>query len=128
MRERKLYDNGTLQIHRTADPLGLAMCGQIDELGYQGLVSAIEEITRKAAGEIHVDLTHVTYCDLAGLWAIIRMTQSSPTSCRRVVLHRLPLRLETVLRVIGWSATPGLILADGSARSRSRPGNPTGAS
>lgn len=110
MRDFVLYDNGALQIHRIANPPGMAMRGEIDETCYPGLVSAIEQVTRDT-GDIHVDLTHVTYCDLAGLWAIVRMTRSHPYGSRRVVLHRLPPRLEHILRVIGWAATPGLVLA-----------------
>ena len=121
-----LFDNGTLQIHRTAHPHGMALWGEIDETGYPGLVFAIEQVTQKA-GEIHVDLTHVTYCDLAGLWAIVRITQSHPHGCRRVVLHRTPVRLQTVLRVVGWASTPGLILAGTQAASKLTPGDPSAA-
>ena len=48
------------------------------------------------------------YCDLAGLRAIIRLTGTA--HARRVVLHDVPWRLQTVLRIVGWDSTPGLVI------------------
>jgi hypothetical protein len=57
----------------------------------------------------------VSYCDLAGLRAIVRVTGaddgargSNGGDSRRVVLHEVPPQLAAVLRIVGWDSTPGL--------------------
>jgi hypothetical protein len=117
-----LYDDGVLRITATDDPPGLAIAGEIDESTYSGLVSALDKLTGDPA-EIHVNLTEVSYCDLAGLRAIVRITGAQSNGAtgggtgaggdgvnRRVVLHGVPRPLEAVLRIVGWDAIPGLAL------------------
>jgi ABC-type transporter Mla MlaB component len=114
-----LYDDGVLRITATDDPPGLAIAGEIDESTYSGLVSALDKLGEGPA-EIHVSLTEVSYCDLAGLRAIVRITGAQgngatgggagASGSRRVVLHGVPRSLQTVLRIVGWDAIPGLAL------------------
>jgi ABC-type transporter Mla MlaB component len=112
-----LYDDGVLRITTTDDPPGLAIAGEIDESTYAGLVSVLEKLTDGPA-VIHVSLAEVSYCDLAGLRAIVRITGAesnrSPGSGddgrRRVVLHGIPRSLKAVLRIVGWDSIPGLTL------------------
>jgi ABC-type transporter Mla MlaB component len=112
-----LYDDGVLRITTTDDPPGLAIAGEIDETTYPGLVSALDKLTDGPA-EIHVSLAQVSYCDLAGLRAIVRITGaesdraggSRADGSRRVVLHGVPRPLKTVLRIVGWDSIPGLAL------------------
>src|SRR5580700_5519423 len=68
-----LYDDGVLRITTTADPFALVIAGEIDESTYPGLVSALDKPADSPA-EIHVSLAEVSYCDLAGLRAIVRIT------------------------------------------------------
>jgi ABC-type transporter Mla MlaB component len=112
-----LYDDGVLRITTTDDPPGLAIAGEIDESTYPGLISALEKLTDGPA-EIHVSLAEVSYCDLAGLRAIVRITGaesdgaggSGDDDSRRVVLHGVPRSLKTVLQIVGWDSIPGLAL------------------
>jgi hypothetical protein len=112
-----VYDDGVLRITNTIDPPGLAIVGEIDESTYPGLVNAL----RGADGgpEIHFSLGGVSYCDLAGLRAIVCVTGAHGCEDsgngrgggrRAVVLHQVPPQLITVLRIVGWDSTPGLTL------------------
>jgi hypothetical protein len=120
--DRALYDDGVLRITTTDDPPGLAIAGEIDESTYEGLISALEKLTDGPA-EIHVSLAAVSYCDLAGLRAIVRITGAESNGAdgsgtvrggnggrRRVVLHGVSRPIKTVLQIVGWDSIPGLAL------------------
>jgi ABC-type transporter Mla MlaB component len=108
-----VYDDGVLRITNTDDPPGLAIAGEIDESTYDGLVGALGKVAHGPA-DVHVSLGGVSYCDLAGLRAIVCVTgadgggASDDGDTRRVVLHEVPPQLATVLRIVGWDSTPGL--------------------
>lgn len=119
-RGRPVYDDGVLRITSTSHPPGLALAGEIDESTYPGLVQALQASINGRA-EIHLSLGGVSYCDLAGLRAIVRVTgagEGAPDGAdgdslgdrRRVVLHEVPVPLMTVLQIVGWDSTPGLAL------------------
>lgn len=120
-----VFDDGRLRIIRTGSPPGLAITGDVDEFTYSGLVRALDSIA-SGAGEIHVDLAGVQYCDLAGLRAIIGLTRPGGRrhyhGSRRVVLHDVPPRLRAALRIVGWDTTPGLALPARVAPVRSPEG------
>jgi anti-anti-sigma regulatory factor len=99
------YDDGVLRISRTG-AARLVLAGEIDEETYPALVSRLREVAAGAA-EVHLDLSAVRYCDLAGLRAMIRLTDAGR---RRVVLHGMPPHLDAVLSVLGWDGTPGLVV------------------
>lgn len=111
-----LASRGTLRIISTRRPSGLAITGGIDEYTYGILIGQLQRFTA-GPREIHVNLTAVEYCDLVGLRAIISLTGADDHghdhSGRRVVLHGAPLYLKTVMRILGWDSTPGLIVDDG---------------
>jgi ABC-type transporter Mla MlaB component len=108
-RDCDVYDDGVLRITSTDDPPGLVIAGEIDESTYPGLIAALDTFTEGPA-EIHFGLGGVSYCDLAGLRAIVCTTGNGAGGARRVVLHQLPPQLASVLRIVGWDRTPGLAL------------------
>jgi hypothetical protein len=118
-----LAGRGTLRITPTRRPSGLAITGGIDEYTYGILVGQLQRFTA-GPDEIHVNLTAVEYCDLVGLRAIIGLTRADDHghdhNGRRVVLHGAPLYLTTVMRILGWDSTPGLIVDDGPGSSPPR--------
>ena len=64
-----------------------------------------------ALDEIHLYLAGLQYCDLAGLRAMTRLAGvSGSRNSRRVVLHGVPQKLRTVLSILGWDSTPGLVI------------------
>jgi len=99
-----VYDDGVLAMTPVRTPPGLTIAGEIDEDTYSALVSKLQELA--GLPEIHVNLAGVTYCDLAGLRAIIRLASASRG--RRLVLHDVPPSMLTVLGIVGWDSTPGL--------------------
>jgi anti-anti-sigma regulatory factor len=98
-----VYDDGVLRISRSGDTT-LVLAGEIDEETYPALVSHLREVA-VGAGEVHLDLSAVRYCDLSGLRAMIRLTDAGR---RRVVLHGMPPHLDAVLSVLGWDSSRGL--------------------
>ncbi|MGP7997883.1 MAG: STAS domain-containing protein [Streptosporangiaceae bacterium] len=110
-----VLDDGTLRVTwRDREPPAMALAGEVDESSYPGLVAALSSA---AAGrpEIHLDLAGLGYCDLAGLRAIVRLAgrdeAAGPAGARRVVLHRVPVPLLTVLHIVGWDEASGLTIA-----------------
>ena len=107
------YDNGVLRITTTARPAGLAITGEIDEATYPALVTSLHELAEKYH-EVHLDLSGVSYCDLAGLRAIVRLADDRGTGdrgtgqARHVMLHNVPHHMRVALAVTGWDALPGL--------------------
>jgi ABC-type transporter Mla MlaB component len=112
-----VYDDGVLRITATSNPPGLAIAGEIDEDTYPALVAKLEEFA--GGDEIHLNLAGVEYCDLAGLRAIIRLAGVGHVrDSRRVVLHEIPPQLRTVLSILGWDSTPGLLIEDATLGPR----------
>jgi ABC-type transporter Mla MlaB component len=112
--DRAAYRDGALRIISTYDPPGLVIDGEIDESTHSVLVRAVRERAR-GLPEIHFWLGGVRYCDVAGLRAIVSLTVGSGVpggTYRRVVLHQVPSRLATVLRLVGWDVAPGLTLVE----------------
>ena len=103
------YDNGVLRIAQTSSPAGLAISGEIDEATYPALVTSLRELA-EGHQEVQVDLGGVSYCDLAGLRAIVRLADDSSSTgpARHVRLHHVPSYIRVVLAITGWDAVPGL--------------------
>ncbi|HEY9241004.1 MAG TPA: STAS domain-containing protein [Streptosporangiaceae bacterium] len=100
---RSCYDDGVLRVSRTGDGR-LALAGEIDEETYPVLVRCLSEAAVGAA-ELHLDLSGVRYCDLAGLRALIGLTD---VGRRCVVLSGMSAQLEAILTILGWDSVPGL--------------------
>jgi anti-anti-sigma regulatory factor len=91
----------------------LVVSGDIDEETYPALVEALSRIPRVRAG-LHVDLSEVTFCDVAGLRAIVGLAEST----RPVTLRGASGTLLTVMKILGWDQQPGLVV---SKRQHSTP-------
>lgn len=113
-----VYDDGVLRVTCSGTPPVLVIAGEIDESNYSGLVGVLGRLT-DGVGEVHVDLSGVAFCDLAGLRAIVRLAEPGPgggRDGRRLVLHRVPRQMHKVLQIVGWDATPGLVLEPGGPK------------
>ncbi len=84
----------------------LVLSGDIDEETYPALIEALSRVPRDNAS-LHVDLSAVTFCDLAGLRAIVRLAESTTP----VILHGVPKALLTVMKILGWDQQPGLVIS-----------------
>jgi hypothetical protein len=97
----------------------------INEHTRTGLVSALSRLTA-GQREIHISLRDVTSCELAGLRAIILLTgacgdDQGGAPHRLVVLFDVPPHLTTILRILGWDRTPGLVIAEPNRRHAKAP-------
>src|SRR5258707_1044460 len=114
------YDDGVLRITSCIGrPASLAIAGDIDGYTYAALLDTLRRLT-DGLQEIHINLADVDYCDLAGLRAIILLAGGSANHDRggaRLVLHEVPGQLKTILQILGWDTTPGLVIEEPGQRS-----------
>ncbi len=103
-----LHDDGILRVTRGPGP-GLIIAGEIDEDTYPALEDVLARFGAGAA-HVYLDLAGVAYCDLAGLRAMVRLAGAQAGRGRQVILRNLPPDLRTVLEVVGWDSTPGVVI------------------
>jgi anti-anti-sigma factor len=111
--DRPLYADTILQILPTVDPPGLALVGDIDRSNVAAVAQALARM-RGHAGDVHLDLSGLLFCDLGGLQVIVRASQALDPG-RRLVLHGVPDQLERALEIVGWAPLPNLAIAGGSS-------------
>ncbi len=108
---------GALRIDYAGNLLRLA--GDMDEATHAGLAAALDRFADEPA-DIHIDLAGVEFCDVACLRAFVLLSHASHQSPdqpgRRVILHQPPAELKNLLQILGWDATPGLVIDDTSDR------------
>jgi len=109
--DRPLYSDTILQIVPTVDPPGLALLGDVDRSNVAAVAQALAR-TRGHAGDVHLDLSGLLFCDLGGLQVIVRASQALDPG-RRLVLHGIPQQLERALEIVDWAPLPNLAIADG---------------
>jgi ABC-type transporter Mla MlaB component len=93
---------------------GLVIAGEIDESSYRRLVRGLGVLNPR--GDVHIDLSGVEFCDLAGLRAIVCVTEAdggTDGSARgHLTLHAVPGRLLRILEILGWDEMPGVVFTD----------------
>jgi anti-anti-sigma regulatory factor len=104
--DRPIYSDTILQILPTVDPPGLALVGDIEASNVQAVERALVGLP-SGAGDVHLDLSGLLFCDLAGLQAIVRAAQALEPG-RRLVLHGVPRQLERALEIVDWAPLPNL--------------------
>lgn len=114
---QSVYDDGVLRITCIGSPASLAIAGDIDGCTFAALADTLRKLTN-GLHEIHISLAEVTYCDLAGLRAIILLAASSTNhgGGTRLVLHEVPGQMRSILQILGWDTTPGLAIAEPGQR------------
>jgi ABC-type transporter Mla MlaB component len=91
---------------------GLIIAGEIDEPSYRLLVRGLAALNPR--GDVHIDLSGVEFCDLAGLRAIVCVTEASAGDSvpGHLTLHAVPERLLRILQILGWDDMPGVGFTD----------------
>jgi len=91
---------------------GLVIAGEIDESSYRRLLRGLAALDPR--GDVHIDLSGVEFCDLAGLRAIVCVTEASAGDPvpGHLTLHAVPDRLRRILQILGWDDMPGVGFAD----------------
>ena len=107
---RPLYSDPILQIVPTVDPPGLALVGDVDRSNVAAVTRALDRMPPDA-GDVHLDLSGLLFCDLGGLQAIVRAAQALRGG-RRLVLHGVPRQLERALEIVEWAPLPNLAIAE----------------
>jgi anti-anti-sigma factor len=108
-----VFESAMLQVTRTLEPPGLSLVGEID-------ASNLDAVTDSLAGalagtrDLHVDLSGVSFCDLAGMRAILRTAQMLGAG-QRLVLQDVPRILERAMEIIGWAEMPNLMIVRSAA-------------
>jgi anti-anti-sigma regulatory factor len=115
-------DDGVLRITRNCDRPELVLAGEIDEFSYPDLMASLALAASAGRGDVHIDLSRVEYCDIAGLRAIVCAAGAPgrPHPRRRVVLHAVPPQLMKILCILGWDALPAVVV-DEAELSGGRP-------
>ncbi len=109
-----MADDRVLRITRNSGRPELVLAGEIDEFSYPDLTASLAQAADAGAGDLHIDLGAVEYCDIAGLRAIVCATASpgEPRPSRRVVLHSVPPHLRKVLHILGWDTLPTVVVEE----------------
>ena len=107
-------DQGISPVSIGRSDLGLVVAGEVDESGYRFFADALNALAG-GLSLVRIDLASLTYCDLAGLRLIVGLTgtggqDGDHAGARPVVLHGTAPHLKTVLGVLGWDRTPGLVV------------------
>jgi ABC-type transporter Mla MlaB component len=107
------YYDGVLRVICAGRPEVVLIAGELDASNYLGLVSTLDDLVDRE-GDVHVNLAELTYCDVAGLRAILRLAGTGRNgegySGRRLYLDHVPQNLTRLLQILGWDSTPGLIM------------------
>jgi anti-anti-sigma regulatory factor len=107
--DRPIYSDTVLQILPTIDPPGLALVGDVEANNVQAVSRALAGLPA-GAGDVHLDLSGLLFCDLGGLQAIVRAAQALEPG-RRMVLRGIPRQLERVMEIVDWAPLPNLTIS-----------------
>ncbi len=95
-----------MNVVATLSPVGLKLTGEIDATNAHLVERALREHAH-VAEPLHVDLSELSFCDVAGIRALVSYAQPLDGD-RRLVLHGMPVQIEKVMNVMGWAELPGL--------------------
>ncbi|MFI9757477.1 STAS domain-containing protein [Streptomyces sp. NPDC051963] len=112
--ERLLRDDPLLHVIPTICPSGLRFEGEIDLCSRDLLAAALNEEVQFGIGDLHVDLTSVTFIDVAGIRIMTTAARRLSRDGRRLLLHGMPPCARKVLQLLRWETTPGLMLCIGA--------------
>ncbi|MFJ6214127.1 STAS domain-containing protein [Streptomyces sp. NPDC092296] len=110
-----VYQDGLLQVVRTAGGGALALSGDVDASNVTRLARVLSTEARRPAGptgppaSVHLELSGLEFMDVGGCRLLVHTAQALfGDGERRLVLHGLAPHLRRVMRVVGWDRTPGL--------------------
>ncbi|MEV0908018.1 STAS domain-containing protein [Streptomyces hokutonensis] len=107
--EHLLGDGPFLRVVRTICPPGLRLEGEIDLCSQGLLAAALHQAVQFDSGDLHVDLTGVTFIDVGGIRTMTTAAKTLSRDGRRLLLHATPSETRKVIHLLGWETTPGLM-------------------
>jgi anti-anti-sigma factor len=105
-----VYADKQLVVGRTNSPAGVSFSGEIDASNSSAVGSSIAA-EMKPGNDLHVDVSQVLFCDVSGVRALVAVAEGLPQG-RRLLLHGMPARLATVMRIVGWNRLPALVVCE----------------
>ena len=103
-----VYADKHLIVTRTENPEGFRFAGEIDVTNSDAVMQSVRMATPDS-GDPHLDLSRLSFCDITGIRALVEAATALGEG-RRMLLHGLPVQLEAVMNVTGWSGLPSLTL------------------
>lgn len=97
-----------LRISSGPQPAWLLISGEIDAWNVERVRDALREALL-AAGDLHLDVSRLLFCDVTGIRAIASAAAHLDDG-RRIILHGLDPQLQKVFGVVGWGGMPGLVI------------------
>ena len=107
---REVYADKLLVVLRTYVPPGIRFTGEIDASNSHSVGTSIAAAIGPDR-DVHVDVRNLLFCDISGIRELVSTAESMKPG-RRLLLHGMPDRLETVIRVVGWNRLPTLVVCE----------------
>jgi len=104
-----LFADKQLVVTRTLDPNGMRFSGEID-INNCGVVGTCLKAIAAQEGDVHLDVTGLIFCDISGIRGFVEAAEHREKG--RLLLHGLPVLLQTVMKVTGWADLPNLVVCD----------------
>jgi anti-anti-sigma regulatory factor len=107
-------DQGISGLSVGRNDLGLFIAGEVDESSYRFFAETLNALA-SGLSLVRINLAGLTYCDVAGLRLIVGLAgtgglDGDHAGARPVVLCGTAPHLKTVLGILGWDRTPGLVV------------------
>lgn len=100
-----------LRIEPLRGQCGLRLSGDVDMRSVGALAEAVEELlARETDGDLVLDLSELSFMDVAGLRLLVSTAQRLEPG-RTLTVLRLAPHLRRILALVNWDKTPGLVLA-----------------
>jgi anti-anti-sigma regulatory factor len=103
-----VYADKQLVVSRTTMPDGLSFSGEIDTTNSHA-IGAVIASAQVPDRDVHVDVAALQFCDISGIRAFVAAAEAMPNG-RRLLIHGMPVQLETVIKVVGWNRIPALVV------------------
>jgi anti-anti-sigma regulatory factor len=111
-----VYADKQLAVKRTSSPNGLTFAGAID---YFNVAAVAQSLTPAVdgGGDLHIDLSRLEFCDVSGIRAFVRVAEAMNGN-GRLLLHGLPVGLQTAMTAVGWGGLPSLVICNGGSQEQ----------
>jgi anti-anti-sigma factor len=105
-----VYADKQLVVLKTSIPPGIRFAGEIDASNSHSVGASIAAAAAQNR-DLHVDVRSLLFCDISGIRELVAAAERLHAG-RRMLLHGMPSRLETVIRVVGWNELPTLVVCE----------------
>ncbi len=101
--------DGGLPTAWDAGPPRLVLAGNIDLASHAVLIAALAKAA-DGAGQVHIDMAGVSFCDVAGLRILLHGGDGQQPDPARTTLHNLSPHLKKLLHLLDQDAAPDLVM------------------